>query len=94
MKSNELSHIASLARLSITTDEWDALLPDLRALVSLADTLMETETETLSVPSLESVYREDTVLPYAERNALLSAAPCTEDEYITVPRVVKEGRHD
>ena len=94
MKPNDLSHVASLARLSLSEEERAALLPDLRALVALADTLADAKDAVVSPSAQPSAPREDEPLTFTAHDAILAAAPHTEGDYIAVPRVIKEACDD
>jgi aspartyl-tRNA(Asn)/glutamyl-tRNA(Gln) amidotransferase subunit C len=89
---NEVTHIADLARLSLTEDELALYREQLSAILDYASRLQQVDTQdvpiTSSVLPFQSVLREDVVVPGLEVDAALKNASSTENCQFKVPPVL------
>ena len=83
-------NMVNLDEFNMSEEEKNAILPDLRALVALADTLADAKDAVVSPSAQPSAPREDEPLTFTAHDAILAAAPQAEGAYIAVPRVIKE----
>jgi len=94
LKKEEIEHIAKLARLDLTEDEFEKYGSQLSDVLSYIDQLKEvdvTDTEpTAQVTGLENVLREDVAEDWdeSEKQAALNEAPELEDNRYKVKRVL------
>jgi aspartyl-tRNA(Asn)/glutamyl-tRNA(Gln) amidotransferase subunit C len=88
----DVRHIATLARLSFTEAEEEALVQELNAILAYMEqlnTLDTTQVEPLShVIELHNVFREDERKPGVTREEALKNAPARTEEFFTVPKVI------
>lgn len=93
MKIN-IKHIATLANLTLKSDEEVRLEGQLEATLEHVERLTKIDTsktsETNEVTSLENVLREDTVRPSMTQNEALKNAKKTYNGFFVVPAVLKE----
>lgn len=89
----KVRHIAMLARIAMSEDEIDALVPELNNILGWIETL--NEVDTAGVEPLAAViparlaFREDVVTEGNVRDAVLANAPAAEHGFFAVPRVVE-----
>jgi aspartyl-tRNA(Asn)/glutamyl-tRNA(Gln) amidotransferase subunit C len=88
----DVRHMATLARLSFTEAEEEALVQELNAILAYMEqlnTLDTTQVEPLShVIELHNVFREDERKPGVTREEALKNAPARTEEFFTVPKVI------
>ena len=91
----EAEHIAELAKLGFSESELKKICADMSDIIAFASKLSElctegdsVETDSLSVDSL----REDISSGGIPKDELISAAATSCDGFITVPRVIGEGK--
>ena len=93
---SDVEHVASLARLGLTDDEIDRLVPQLSRILEAVGKLADVDTSsvgpTAQVIALENVMRDDVARPSMERDAALAEAPLREGGLLRVPVVLEEGR--
>lgn len=91
VSSDDVAHIARLARLRVTPEDAKRFADELTAIFAFVDQLNEVSTDgvepTAQVTGLSSVVREDVVLPsQATPDALLASSPLpTIDRHIAAP---------
>lgn len=91
--SDEVKHIAKLARLRLSDDEAENYRTDLDSILNYVQSLEELNTEGVvpmsHVLDIKNVWRED--VPGAGKNAeaLLSNAPDREKDYYKVPKIME-----
>ena len=91
---NTVERVEALARLSLSEQERDDMLRDMRDMLEFASAIAEVDTE--GVPPMEhilrlrNVFREDECRREYERDELLASAPDVCDGYVRVPTVIKE----
>jgi aspartyl-tRNA(Asn)/glutamyl-tRNA(Gln) amidotransferase subunit C len=91
----EVEHIATLARLSLTPVEKELFRLQLSSILDHVARLQDLDTRqippTFSVSSLTSVWREDEPTPGLATQELLSRAPQTEAGQFRIPPVFDEA---
>ena len=89
--TEQLKHIASLARLKLTDEELESL--GLEAVIEFANKLSELDTQqalpTNHISDIYNVFREDDVKPSFERDDILKNAPAKARGCVLVPKVVE-----
>ncbi len=90
---DDVRKLASLARISVTDDEADALSEDLSAILGYVEQLSSVDTEGLQptnqVTGLTNVFRKDEVTNYGyEPSDLLKNVPKVQDNQIKVKRMI------
>ncbi len=80
-----MEKLAKLAMLDIKCE--DSLLEDIESILKMTDILSEVESEK-SEHHEEWQFRDDAVKHSFDREDLLSNAPCVEDGFVIVPKVV------
>ena len=89
----EVRHIAKLARIAMSDEELDRLLPELNAIIGWVEQLGEVNTE--GVEPLTAVIdqklrlREDAVTDGDCRDAVLANAPNAQHGFFAVPKVIE-----
>ncbi len=90
----DITHLAWLARLSLSKDEEEELKRRLVKARQLIDRVLEAEVEGVEPlyhpHGMEGRLREDEPLPSLDRGDALLNASRTEDGYIVGPRTVEE----
>ena len=93
---SDVEHVAALARLGLTNEEIDLLVPQLSRILEAVGQLSGVDTSsvgpTAQVIALENVMREDVARPSMDREAALAEAPLREGSLLRVPVVLEEGR--
>ncbi len=90
----DVARLGELARIRLSEEELAHLAPQLD--VILTSVARVTEVATPDVPPtshalpLTNVFREDVVTPSLPVEAVLAAAPATEDNRFRVPRILGE----
>ena len=92
----DVEHVAALARLGLTEDEIERLVPQLSRILEAVGKLAEVDTSkvgpTAQVIALENVMRDDVARPGMTRDAALAEAPLREGGLLRTPVVLEEGR--
>ena len=92
----DVEHVAALARLGLTDEEIDRLVPQLSRILEAVGKLSEVDTSsvgpTAQVIALENVMRDDIARAPISRDAALAEAPLREGTLLRVPVVLEEGR--
>ena len=88
----EISHVASLARLHLSQEEVEAMAKQLDEILTYVAKLNELETESV-VPtthaiSIVNAFREDEVKGSLPRDKALANGPQQNGESFVVPRVI------
>ncbi|MBW2501393.1 MAG: Asp-tRNA(Asn)/Glu-tRNA(Gln) amidotransferase subunit GatC [Deltaproteobacteria bacterium] len=88
----EISHVAGLARLSMTREEGEAMARHLEEILSYVAKLNELDTAgvapTTHAISIVNAFREDEVRASLPREKTLANAPRQNGESFVVPRVI------
>lgn len=89
----EVEQIAVLAKLSVSTDEIDAIAVSLDSVVTMINHINEVETKDIKPMAnpMDAVQRlrQDKVTEISHKQELLSMATQTDDDYYLVPTVVE-----
>jgi len=89
---DEVDHIATLARLGLSTDERERFRDQLATILGYVDMLNELDTSTVppsaQVIRFENVTRPDVVRASLTVEQVLANAPAREEGYIRVPPVL------
>jgi aspartyl-tRNA(Asn)/glutamyl-tRNA(Gln) amidotransferase subunit C len=92
--SQEVEHVARLARLELTEEEKERMRAQLDSILSYIDTLNELDTTTVEPTShilpMTNVFREDTVTSSLTQEEALANAPDRHDRLFRVPRILEE----
>ena len=93
--TDDVAHVARLARLDLTADELDRFTVQLAAVLDHAADVAALDTAgvppTAHPVPLANVLRDDVVTPSLDREEVLSQAPAAEDGRFRVPRILGEG---
>jgi aspartyl-tRNA(Asn)/glutamyl-tRNA(Gln) amidotransferase subunit C len=90
---DQVRHIAKLARIAMSDDEIDRLVPELNAIIGWVEQLGEVDTE--GVEPLTAVIdqklrlRSDAVDDGDCRDAVLANAPDAQHGFFAVPKVIE-----
>jgi len=92
ISKDEVKKIAELALLAVSDEELDALTNEMDAILEYVSEVnkITAESEGREEPSLYNVMREDTVTnaPGTYTKKILSEAPDTDGEYLTVKKIL------
>jgi len=93
--SDEVRHIAMLARLALTDDEIDAFAGQLTAVLEHANDVAALDTSGVPATAhplpLVNVLRDDVARPCLDRDEVLAAAPAAEAGRFRVPRILGDA---
>lgn len=88
----EISHVALLARLSLTEDEKVKFGSQLNTILEYIGKLNELDTSnippTSHVIDIRNVMREDIAMPSLSREKILSNAPDRTENFYRVPKII------
>lgn len=89
----QVEKIASLARISVTSEEVDALVPELNKILGMVEQLGEVDTSnvepmTAVIPNTLRL-REDAVTDGDVRDKVIANAPAPEHGFFGVPKVIE-----
>jgi aspartyl-tRNA(Asn)/glutamyl-tRNA(Gln) amidotransferase subunit C len=91
---DDVSHLASLARLAVTDEELDMFAGQLDVILGAVARVSEVAAAdvppTSHAVAMTNVYRPDEVRPSLPRDAVLAGAPSVEDDKFRVPRILAE----
>ena len=91
---NTVDRVAELAKLSLSEQESEAMLGDMKDMLEFASVILEADTDEDSpmehILPLRNVFREDVCRVEYDRDSLLAAASDICDGYVRVPAVIKE----
>jgi aspartyl-tRNA(Asn)/glutamyl-tRNA(Gln) amidotransferase subunit C len=90
----EVARLGELARIRLTDVETEMLAPQLDVILAAVATVSEVAGDDIPPTShaldLTNVFRPDEVRPSLPVEAVLAAAPATEDGRFRVPRILGE----
>ncbi|HET7522567.1 MAG TPA: Asp-tRNA(Asn)/Glu-tRNA(Gln) amidotransferase subunit GatC [Acidimicrobiales bacterium] len=93
ISSDDVAHVARLARLSLTPEELERFTAQLGAVLDHARDVEALDTAgvppTAHPLPLENVFREDEPRPSLDRAEVLAQAPAVEDDRFRVPRILE-----
>lgn len=94
LTTDEVSHLARLARMQLTDDELSRYAAQLDQILHAVDRVSEVavaDVPAMSHPQpLINVWREDVVIPSLGADAALAGAPAVQDERFRVPRILDD----
>ena len=94
LSPTEVARLARLARLELTDEELATLAPQLDVILdAVADVSRVASADVVPMShalALTNVFRPDEVRPSLPTEAVLAAAPATEDGRFRVPRILDE----
>ncbi len=90
----EVLHVARLARLSLSEAEGERLREQLGNILAYIKQLNALDTKDV-VPTSHAVemgtpFRDDTVHPFGDKEAILANAPDREGDFFRVPRIIED----
>ena len=95
LSTDDVRHVARLARLALTDDEFEALGGQLSNILAYAEKVGEVAAADVPPSShpypLRNVYRDDTPGPSLSPDLAISTAPHPEQGRFSVPRIVGEA---
>jgi aspartyl-tRNA(Asn)/glutamyl-tRNA(Gln) amidotransferase subunit C len=95
ISTDDVAHVARLARLSLTAEELERFTEQLGAVLEHARDVEALNT--VGVPPtahplpIANVFREDVVQPCLDRDEVLAQAPDVESHRFRVPRILGEA---
>ena len=93
ISTDQVKHVAHLARLAITEDEANRFTQQLDKIITFAEQLNEVDTEnvepTSHVLEIKNVMREDVAKPGLPNEEVLKNAPDHQDGQIKVPPIIE-----
>jgi aspartyl-tRNA(Asn)/glutamyl-tRNA(Gln) amidotransferase subunit C len=93
--TDDVAHVARLARLAVTDDELATFTDQLAAVLDHAADVEALDLDDVPPTShpypLQNVLRDDVVVPSLDRAEVLAQAPSVEDEQFKVPPVLGEA---
>lgn len=95
ISTEDVAHVARLARLSLSDDELERFTEQLGAILGHAADVDALDTDgilpTAHPLPLVNVLRDDVVRPSLERDEILAQAPAVEQDRFRVPRILGEA---
>ena len=95
ISTEDVAHVARLARLSLSDDELERYTEQLAAVLGHAADVEALDTEgvppTAHPLPLVNVLRDDVVRPSLDRDEVLAQGPATEADRFRVPRILGEA---
>jgi aspartyl-tRNA(Asn)/glutamyl-tRNA(Gln) amidotransferase subunit C len=93
ISTDQVKHVAHLARLAITEEEANTLTQQLDKIITFAEQLNEVDTDhvepTSHVLEIKNVMREDVAKPGLPNEEVLKNAPDHQDGQIKVPPIIE-----
>ncbi|MDP7578780.1 MAG: Asp-tRNA(Asn)/Glu-tRNA(Gln) amidotransferase subunit GatC [SAR202 cluster bacterium] len=93
LTSDEVKHVAHLARLGMSDDETELMRDQLSNILEQFKSLEQVDTKNIEPTghsaNLQSVMRDDTVEPSRPKKEILKNAPQVEDEFIRIRAVLE-----
>jgi aspartyl-tRNA(Asn)/glutamyl-tRNA(Gln) amidotransferase subunit C len=93
VNAEQVRHVAKLARLAVSDDEVEALVPELNNILGWVDQLSAVDTEGVepltAVIDLKARLRDDVVDDGEIRDAVLLNAPDAQHGFFAVPKVIE-----
>ena len=94
ISSEEVEHVARLARLELTAEEIERFRGQLSAILERAQRIQSLDLDDLPPTShpvqLTNVWRPDDVVPVDDAEAIMANAPQREGTFFRVPRILEE----
>ena len=94
ISSEDVRHVARLARLALSDDELERMRAEMSAILDYMDTLRSLDTKGVEPTShavpLRNVMREDEPAPSLPLDDMLANAPDRDGDTFRVPRIIEE----
>lgn len=94
LTADDVANLARLARIELTEAELEVLAPQLDVILESVARVSEVAAQDIPPSShalpLTNVFREDELRPSLPREAILAAAPASEQMRFRVPRILEE----
>lgn len=94
--TDDIAHLAKLARLPLTPEEIKKFTTQLSSIVDYANEIDAVDTKDIAPTSqttgLENVYRDDTLLPSLPSTDALSGTDDTKNGYIRVDAIFEKKK--
>ncbi|MGH7274694.1 MAG: Asp-tRNA(Asn)/Glu-tRNA(Gln) amidotransferase subunit GatC [Nitrospiria bacterium] len=91
--TEQVEHVARLARLAISEREKDLFTRQLGEILTYIEKLKELDTSkvdpTSHVLPIKNIFREDEVRPSLPREEILKNAPDRTEEFFRVPKIIE-----
>lgn len=92
LDQEQVRKVAHLARLELTTAEEEQFTTQLSGILDYFEQLSEIDTSDVSptarMVDLSNVTRQDQLLTFGDREAILDCAPDAEEDFFKVPKIV------
>ncbi len=96
ISSDEVAHVAHLARLELTDEELQTFTAQLGDVLDHAADIEALDLDDVAAMAhplpLQNVLRDDVVSPSLDRDEVLAQAPAVESGQFRVPRILAEER--
>ena len=93
VNTEQVRHIARLARIAMSDEEIEAMVPELNNILGWVEQLGEVDTEGVeplkAVIANELRLRDDQVTDQDRRDDILANAPAAEHGFFAVPKVIE-----
>jgi aspartyl-tRNA(Asn)/glutamyl-tRNA(Gln) amidotransferase subunit C len=93
----EVRKVANLARLNITEAEELEFTTQLNSILEYFDQLSELDTDdvkpTTRAIETSNITRPDQLMPFPDKEALLTAAPEQQGEFFRVPKIINSDEN-
>ena len=94
LSTDQVAHLARLARIDLTQDELERLAGQLDVLLAAGAQAQQAAGDDVPATShtvpLTNVFRDDQVRPSLGAEAALAGAPAAEQDRFRVPRILEE----
>lgn len=95
LTTDQVAHVARLARLDLTVEETEGFRKDLSSIVGYIERLRQVDTSqvpaTLGVQPHVNVLRRDEARPSLGPDGVLANAPQRENDAFQIPRILEEA---
>ena len=92
LSAGDVRKLAMLARLEVSDEEVDALVPQLESILGFVAKLSELDTDSVNPMTtaldVDNRWRTDQPVPGLQRDAALANAPSADEECFRVPPVL------
>lgn len=95
ISSQEVAHVASLAKLAFAPEELAKFTGQMDAIIKMVEQLQEVDTTgvpvTTHVTDARNIMREDVAVPGTDRDLMMRNVPQQQDGLIKVPVIIDES---
>jgi len=93
VKKEDISHVATLARLELESEEAERLTGDMNSILDYIERLTGLDTDNIEPTShaipISNAFREDLLKKDFTRESALANAPASENNSFKVPKVIE-----